>query len=81
MFRLRDARESLCLELHAALSYKKQLVKKISSRRNYVTVYVGLIPKLAKKLENLAKKQGKTKSKVLRPTIEAYLQYIEKRGL
>lgn len=57
------------------------MVKTGTSRRNYTTIYVGLTPKLIKKLENLAEKQGKTESEVLRQILDAYFQDIEKEGL
>ena len=57
------------------------MVKADTSRRNYTTIYVGLTPKLIKKLENLAEKQGKTESEVLRKILDVYFKHIDKRGL
>ena len=78
---LRNAGKSLVIELHAKLPYKRQLVKTISSRRNYVNVYFGLTPKLAKKLSSLAKAQKKAESEVLRGILDAYLKNIDNKGL
>ena len=71
----------MIIQLHATLPYKKQLVKTNPSRRNYTTLYANLTPKQAKKLKNLAKKQGKTESEVLRQVLDAYLNNIKNKGL
>ena len=60
---------------------EKQLVKTGTSRRNYTTIYVGLTPELVKKLGDLAKKEGKTESEVLRHIFDTYFKDIEKKGL
>jgi predicted DNA-binding protein len=57
------------------------LVKTETSRRNYTTIYVGLTPELVKKLGDLAKKEGKTESEVLRKILDTYFKDIEKKGL
>lgn len=57
------------------------MVKTNPSRRNYTTLYANLTPKQAKKLKNLAKKQKKSESEVLRKILDGYLQDIESRGL
>jgi len=57
------------------------LVKTNHPTRNYTTIYIGLTPKQAQKLANLAKKQGKTESEALRKILDAYFNAIEKRGL
>ncbi len=78
---LRNTRKNIVIELHAILPYKIQLVKTVLSRANYTTLYANLTPKQAKKLKNLAKKQGKTESEVLRQILDAYLKDIEYKGL
>lgn len=71
-----------CLELHleTTLPNEKRLVKAETSRRNYTTIYAGLTPDLASKLGNLAKKEGKTESEVLRWMLDAYFQDIDNKG-
>ena len=63
------------------MPYKNQLVKTNHPTRNYTTIYIGLVPKQAQKLANLAKKQGKAESTALRTILDAYFKNIEKRGL
>ena len=63
------------------MPYKNQLVKTNHPTRNYTTIYIGLVPKQAQKLANLAKKQGKAESTALRTILDAYFKDIEKRGL
>lgn len=72
-----------CLQLHfeTTLPNEKRLVKTGVGPRNYTTIYVGLTPELARKLGNLAKKEGKTESEVLRKILDAYFQYIKRKGL
>jgi predicted DNA-binding protein len=69
------------LHFETTLPNEKQLVKTGTSRRNYTTIYVGLTPELVKKLGNLAKKEGKTESAVLRKILDVYFRDIEKKGL
>ena len=69
------------MHFETTLPNEKQLVKTGTSRRNYTTIYVGLTPELIKKLENLAKKEGKTESEILRRILDAYFKDIEKKGL
>jgi len=69
------------LHFETTLPNEKQLVKTGTSRRNYTTIYVGLTPELVKKLGNLAKKDGKTESEILRKILDAYFKDIEKKGL
>jgi len=57
------------------------LVKKNYPTRNYTTIYIGLTPKQAQKLRNLAKRQGKTESEVLRQVFDDYLKDTETKGL
>ncbi len=73
--------KNLIIHLKATLPYKNQLVKTNQPRRNYTTLYVSLTPRQAKKLANLAKKQGKTESTALRTILDAYFKVIEKREL
>ena len=40
-----------------------------------------MTPKLIKKLENLAKKERKTESEVLRKILDAYFKDVDKKGL
>ena len=49
--------------------------------RNFTTVYANLTPQLAKKLKDLAKKEGKLESAALRKILDAYFKDIEKKGL
>ena len=76
-----NAGYSIFIHLKAALPYKNQLVKTNHPTRNYTTIYIGLVPKQAQKLANLAKKQGKTESTALRTILDAYFKDIEKREL
>ena len=76
-----NAGQCIFIHLKATLPYKNQLVKKNHPTRNYTTIYIGLTPKQAQKLANLAKKQGKTESTALRTILDAYFKDIEKRGL
>jgi predicted DNA-binding protein len=69
------------LHFETTLPNEKQLVKTGTSRRNYTTIYVGLTPELVKKLGNLAKKENKTESEVLRRILDAYFKDIDKKGL
>lgn len=69
------------LHFETTLPNKRQLVKTGTSRRNYTTIYVGLSSKLVKSVADLAKKEGKTESEVLRKILYAYFQNIEKGGL
>ena len=55
---------------------KRHSVRYINPRSNYSTVYFGLPEKSAKKIENLAKKEKKTESEVLRHIIDDYLKKI-----
>ena len=59
-------RDYLKLHFETTLPNEKRLVKAETSRRNYTTIYVGLTPELARKLGNLARKEGKTESEILR---------------
>ena len=52
-----------------------------NNKSNYATIYCSLHKKAAKKLRELANKQGKTESEVLRQILDVYLQDIEKKGL
>ena len=72
---------SIFIHLKATLPYKNKLVKTNHPTRNYTTIYIGLTPKQAQKLANLAKKQGKTESKVLRKVLDLYLKRVETKGL
>ena len=74
-------RKNLIIHLKATLPYKNQLVKTNHPTRNYTTIYIGLTPKQAQKLKNLARKHGKTESTSLRTILDAYFKGIEKRGL
>lgn len=56
------------------MPFKKQGVKNVSSRRNYVNVYFGLTPDLVRKLKGVAEKQVKTESEVLRQILDKYLK-------
>ena len=47
----------------------------------HTTIYIGLTPKQAQKLKNLAKKQDKTESTALRTIVDVYFKDIQKRGL
>jgi predicted DNA-binding protein len=57
------------------------LVKINHPTRNYTTIYIGLTPKQAQKLRNLAKKEKKTESAALRIVLDAYFKDIDKKGL
>ena len=59
----------------------KRILKKNSNAKNYTTIYFGLAPKQAKKLEKSARKQGKTESGVLRQILDVYLKHVELHGL
>ncbi len=52
-----------------------------NNRNNYVTICCSLHKKAAKKLKDLANKQCKTESEVLRGIIEVYLKRIENKNL
>ncbi len=69
------------MHFETTLPNERQLVKTETSRRNYTTIYVGLTPELVKKLGDLAKKEGKTESEVLRKILDTYFKDIEKKGL
>lgn len=60
---------------------EKQLVKTGNSRRNYTTIYVGLTPELVKKLGDLARKEGKAESEILRRILDSYFKDIDRKGL
>jgi predicted DNA-binding protein len=62
--------------------YKRQSVKKLSSRHtNYTTVYFSLTAEQARKLREAAKKALVTESAVLRRMLDAYLVEVDKPGL
>ena len=69
------------MHFETTLPNEKQLVKAGISRRNYTTIYVGLTPELVKKLGDLAKKEGKTESEILRKILDSYFKEIDKKGL
>jgi predicted DNA-binding protein len=69
------------MHFETTLPNERQLVKTGMSRRNYTTIYVGLTPELVKSLANMARKEGKTESEVLRKILDSYLRDIEKKGL
>ena len=60
---------------------KNYSVKGKNPRSAYSTVYFGLPERLAKKLTNLAKKEKKTESEVLRHIIDAYLKKTGRKKL
>jgi len=57
------------------------LVKGLYSRRNYLNVYVGLTPQQAQNLKDLAEKEQKSESAILRQALDLYLEDIENKGL
>ena len=71
----------MVIHLKATLPYTNQLVKTNQPRRNYTTLYVSLTPKQAQKVKNLAKRERKSESEVLRQVLETYLKGIETKGL
>ncbi len=73
--------KNIVVHLKVTLPYKRQLVKIVSNRRNYTTLYANLTINQAKSLKNLAKKQRKSESEVLRQILDAYLRNIESKGL
>ena len=72
-----------CLQLHfeTTLPNEKQLVKTGIGTRNFTTVYANLTPELAKKLKDLAKKEDKVESNILRKILDSYFKDIDKKGL
>ena len=58
---------------------KNHPVKYINPRSSYSTVYFGLPEKAAKKLKNLARKEKKTESEVLRHIIDDYLKKTKEK--
>lgn len=63
------------------LPNERQLVKTGQGTRNFTTVYANLSHELAKKIRDLAKKEGKVESVVLRQILDAYFKEIDRKGL
>lgn len=69
------------MHFETTLPNERQLVKTGVGTRNFTTVYANLSPDLIKKLGNLAKKENKTESAVLRKILDSYFKDIDKKGL
>ncbi len=69
------------MHFETTLPNEKQLVKTGIGTRNFTTVYANLTPELAKKLKDLAKKEDKVESNILRKILDSYFKDIDKKGL
>ena len=69
------------MHFETTLPNEKQLVKTGTSRRNYTTINVGLTSDLIEKLGNLARKDDRTESGILRRILDVYFKDIDKKGL
>ncbi len=69
------------MHFEATLPNEKQLVKTGIGTRNFTTIYANLTPELARKLKDLAKKEGEVESAALRQILDSYFKVIEKKGL
>lgn len=69
------------MHFETTLPNEKQLVKTGVGTSNFTTVYANVTPELAKKLRDLAKKEGKVESAVLRKMLDSYFKDIAKKGL